>query len=77
VFLGTLDTWPSALVDEPVRWPERRTRILSIPVTVDYLRPYVASPNITVRMMMDCGVVWSCGKDGALLIVAPWWNANS
>jgi hypothetical protein len=27
-------------------------------------------------MMMDREVIWSSRKDGALMIVVPWWNAN-
>jgi hypothetical protein len=28
-------------------------------------------------MMVDREVIWSSRKGGALMIVAPWWNANS
>jgi hypothetical protein len=45
-------------------------------VAVDYLHLYVAFMHITIGMTIDREVIWSSYKDGALMIVAPWWNAN-
>jgi hypothetical protein len=37
-------------------------------VAIDDLRFHVASINIIIGMMMECGVIWRSGKDDASMI---------
>jgi hypothetical protein len=51
-------------------------RVLLVAIIIVYLRLCIASTNVIIGAMMDRGVIRGSRKDGVLVIVSPWWNAN-